>query len=135
MIIRRPSLFQFWMLISVLWLVVAGGVAVLNWPGEDYTKRFSDLSFLRAPDDWRDQHPECMDRYGFWPDGQRMERSEFKVVEGFGVWFRELLNDMEKDRGIRTPEQQARDEWANHIRREVSACERPLWLPSAKQAL
>ena len=112
MIIRRPSLFQFWMLISILWLVVAGGVAVLNWPGEDYTKRFSELSFLRAPDDWRDQHPECMDRYGFWPDGQRMERSEFEVMEGFGIWSRELLNDMEKDLGT-TPEQQARDEWAN----------------------
>jgi hypothetical protein len=79
--IPRPSLFQFWMLISILWLVVAGGVAVLNWPGEDYTKRFWS-QLLEAPDDWRDQHPECMDRYGFWPDGQRMERSEFKVVGG-----------------------------------------------------
>jgi hypothetical protein len=122
------------MLISVLWLVVGGGHAVLNWPGEDYTKGFWP-QLLEAPDDWRDQHPECMDRYGFWPDGQRMERSEFKVVGGFGIWFRELVNGIAEDRGLRTPEQQARDKWADDIRSKVSACERPLWLPSAKQAL
>ena len=125
MIIRRPSLFQFWMLIGVLWLVVAGGVAVLNWPGENYTERFA---FGEAPDDWRDQHPECRDRYGFWPDGQRMDRSEFQVL--VGLWLREF--DISIDRRM---EKTPRDEWANDIRRKVSACERPLWLPSAKQAL
>jgi hypothetical protein len=69
----------------------------------------------------------------FWPDGQRMERSEFEV--GASIWFRELVNGIAENHGMRTPEQQARDKWADDIRSKVSACERPLWLPSAKQAL
>jgi hypothetical protein len=62
MIIRRLSLFQVWKWISVLWLVVVGGLALHNWPSEDYAKGFS---FGEAPDGWRDQHsPKLNPREG-----------------------------------------------------------------------
>src|SRR5215831_16385337 len=129
MILRRPSLFQVWKWISVLWLVIAGGIAVLNWPGEDYVKGhyFGEV----APDGWRDQHPECRDRYGFWSDGQRMDPSEFRTD---GYW-------VIPDRGIRLPpdpemlEQKAREKLADDIRAKVWLCEMLLWLPSAKEAV
>jgi hypothetical protein len=146
MTIRRPGLFQVWMLISALWLVVASGIAVKNWPGEDYAKPdlFPPQPFgEEASNEWRDQHPECKDTYGFWPDGQRMDRSQFEVADGrWLVLDPHLFDDVAP---TPTPEQKARNEaryhWAEDIRRKVSACERPLWSPersawleSAKQA-
>jgi hypothetical protein len=84
-----------------------------------------------APDEWRDQHPECMDRYGFWPDGQRMGRSEFHVywlplIAPRGGYY--PLNPPLED----TPEQKARYQWLRDTQRKVFDCERPLWLPSAQ---
>jgi hypothetical protein len=81
-----------------------------------------------------------MDRYGFWPDGQRMDHREFKVYEFWphhSSWVafntKHLLPEMWSKL---TPEQQAQEEarfkWANDIREKVSACERPLWLPSVQ---
>jgi hypothetical protein len=139
MTIRRPSLFQVWKWISVLWLVVAGGLAIHNWPGEDYVK---GMSFGEAPDEWRDQHPECRDRYGYWPDGQRMDRWEFHVWDG--MWFTPTTLSLWDDIIPTTPEQRAShrasdearskwgSKWADDIREKVSACERPLWLPTAQ---
>jgi hypothetical protein len=134
MIIPRLSPFQVWKWISVLWLVVAGGIAVLNWPGEDYAKHiyFGEV----APDYWRDQHPECRDRYAFWSDGQRMDPSEFRT-DGYLVnpdGGRRVDPNTLLHRDTKTPEQQARDNWADDIRAKVWTCEKPLWLASAQAA-
>jgi|SRR6516165_1856503 len=130
MTIRRPSLFQVWKWISFLWLVVAGGLAVHNSPGEDYAKGMFEGE---APDEWRDQHPECMDRYGFWPDGQRMGRSEFHVywlpltAPRGGYYPLNPPGSLED-----TPEQKAHYQWLRDTQRKVFDCERLLWLPSAQ---
>ena len=123
MTIRRPGLFQVWMLISVLWLVVLGGFAVKDWLGYDYGEE--------ASNEWRKQHPECKDRYGFWPDRQRMDSSEFNVVDG--DWTEDFPIYIFDNLDGKTPEKEAHNKarynWAQDIRRKVSACERPLWSP------
>jgi len=130
MTIRRPTLFQFWIFISTLWLTVAGIVIEKNWTNKDLKEdNFSD----EAPDSWREQHPECRNRYGFWPDGERMDDSEFKVIGR--IWIRELDIQFLKSRGLRTPAEIDRDKWAGDVRSKISACERPQWLLSANVEL
>jgi hypothetical protein len=130
MTIRRPSLFQFWILISALWLIVAGVFIVENWSDKDWKE---DPFVQEAPDSWREQHPECRDRYGIWPNGEQMDDSEFEVLTG--IWMRELSISLLKDRGVvKTPKETDRDKWASDVRSKISACERPQWLQDEKAA-
>jgi hypothetical protein len=74
---------------------------------------------------------EFEQQYGTWPNGERMDDSEFKVLTGF--WMRELSISLLKNRGvIKTPEETDRDKWASDVRSKISACERPQWLQDEK---
>src|SRR5262249_15393024 len=61
-----------------------------------------------------------------------MDRSEFHVVgDNWEAYWDEIFRFARRNE-TKTPEQQARRDWANDIRTKVSACERPLWLPSVQ---
>jgi len=115
-----------WMLAGSIWLLVAGWNFTHYWSGEPFV---SDSWYLsqKEPASWGDQHPECRDQFGFWPDGTRMEPKEFEKAGG--VFIADIATGILSRQKTRTPEQIARDDWAHDVRRKVAACEEPQWMP------
>jgi hypothetical protein len=60
-----------WVLAGSIWLLITGWNFAHYWSGEPFVSNRSYLS-QNEPRSWGDQHPECRDRFGFWPDGSRM---------------------------------------------------------------
>ncbi len=122
-ILRRNLLFRLWVLISIVWLLASALVIAQDWSGERFSMPAYSLYFSR-PSSWEVQHPECRERYGVWQDGTRMDASEF---------LNEFGDPIISTRRSGTPEQIARDNYANIVRDKIASCEEAQWLPIAKE--
>jgi hypothetical protein len=102
-----------------IWLGTSGWNIARYWSGELVSSRPSLL--LREHPVFRgEQHPECRDLFGFWPDGTRMDVSEFSE-------YKDIV-----EQRARTPEEVARHNWASDVREKVASCEETQWMPIAK---
>ena len=119
----------------LLWLSLACTGIWLSLAAWDGAQHWSDdlVWHEHPPASWGDQHPECRDRFGFWPDGSRMDAEEFKEFIG-GFFVRDFFIDDLKRRGEYNSEHEARDKWASTIRQKVADCEEAQWLPEAREA-
>jgi hypothetical protein len=128
----RPTLTRSWFWLSIVlgcvWLGAWALTLAQNWSGErfssrDYLQHVAEPQYYR----WGDQHPECRDRFGFWPDGTRMDAKEFNP-------YKEFFDTLEVERGNRkplTPDEEARRDWAHDVRQRVASCEQDQWAPIA----
>jgi hypothetical protein len=92
----------YWLLILLgcLWLGVNGWNVAHYWSGGPLSSDEYLLSYER-PNSWGDQHPECRDRFGFWPDGERMDASELRGLilprlDGGGLFVADLRKGTKK---------------------------------------
>jgi hypothetical protein len=118
---RSQTLFRAWAVISVLWLMVALIAVANDWSGNRVSSR-SSLIINEGPSDWGRLHPECRDRLGFWPDGERMPPEV--LDDKYGDFIRQHRNT--------SPEAVAKDDWAHKVRAEIEDCEEAQWLPIAR---
>jgi hypothetical protein len=115
-----------------VWLGVTGWNFAHYWSGERVTREYECVSSReclppldKPPSSWGGQHPECRNRFAFWPDGAPMQASEFSLG-------RVIANDILAERGLKTPEEVARDKWADEVRRKIWTCEWAQWMPIEK---
>jgi hypothetical protein len=112
------------MLISILWLAALAWITAMNWSGERVSTHDALWFNNNYHFTWGEEHPECRDRFAFWPDGKEMDARYFEFFYDTGIGARiPLRSDMSPDA--------ARD-WVNKVRREVSECEEAQWMPLAK---
>jgi hypothetical protein len=124
---RAPSLL--WVLVSA-WLGIVGWNVAHEWPGE----RVSDIHvwWEHRPHDWGQKHPECRQRYGFWPDGTPMEAKQFEHDPSIDEAVEFAVKSRPEYSERRSPEQIARDKWALEVRKKVASCEQAQWEPIVK---
>jgi hypothetical protein len=96
----------------------------INWSGERVSSRESIWFNNKYQFEWGDEHPECRNKFAFWPDGKEMNPKYFDTFYGTDIGTPvPLRSDM--------PADAARD-WVNKVRSEVSDCEEVQWMPIAK---
>jgi hypothetical protein len=129
--------------IAVLSLPLNGWNVVRFWSGGPLASDDEYLMSYERPENWGDEHSECRDRFGFWPDGKRMDAGVLdgyvlpKIGGGiFVVGHDEFWRDLDRGRGIanepRTPDEAVRDKWAHDVRQKILSCEVAQWLPIVK---
>jgi hypothetical protein len=114
-----------WILASIFWLVLPVWIISQNWSDDQNWSR-ERVVFAR-PWGWGDQHPECRDRLGFWPDGSRMSEEVLSEVRDIVDGIIDRTNPR-----IKTPDEVALEEWARDIREKIASCEEAQWLPIEK---
>ena len=122
MTVLRQNLFRLWLLISILWLVASAWIITREWSGDSVSSR--EYLLFNEPVSWGEQHPECRNRFGFWPDGTRMKASEIDDA----VYY-----ILAKQRTL-TPEEVARSKWARDVGAKIAACEEAQWMPIVNPA-
>ena len=122
MTVLRQNLFRLWLLISILWLVASAWIITREWSGDSVSSR--EYLLFNEPVSWGEQHPECRNRFGFWPDGTRMKASEIDDA----VYY-----ILAKQRTL-TPEEVARSKWARDVGAKIAACEAARWMPIVNPA-
>jgi hypothetical protein len=124
-ILRRKLVIRLWILVSILWLAASAWITVQGWSGE----RVSSQEYLLFNGgyrySWRSEHPECRDRFAFWPDGKPINPTELSVFGDISGPRAPHRTDM--------PAEVVRD-WINKVRGEISDCEEAQWIPIARAA-
>jgi hypothetical protein len=109
-------------LIAFIWVGSWAFVIAHDWAGESV----SSQEYLLWGDyhSWGKQHPECRNRFGFWPDGTRMSDDDVGL-------FGRLIRSHERrySPSTKTPEQIARDKWADDVAAKIDSCEKDQWMP------
>jgi hypothetical protein len=118
---QARALLWLWILVGSIWLGVTGWNVANYWSAESVSSR-EYLIFNEHPVSWGERHPECRNRFGFWPDGTRMDAD----AEAAGAFLR-------KERGVeRTPQEVDRDNWADQVHAKIASCEEAQWMPIVK---
>jgi hypothetical protein len=107
------------MLASICCVAFYGLRIIQSWPTEN--------TAYSRPYHWEQHHPECLERFRFWPDGSRIEDSDkiytySDVVRRYGL----------RNGGKETPQQAAKDDWLRDVQDKILKCERPQWEPIVK---
>jgi hypothetical protein len=114
-----------WLLILLgcLWLGVSGWNVAYYWSGGPLSSDKYLLSYER-PNSWGDQHPECRDRFAYWPDGKRMDAKEARREPSSMDAVIYILKMQGKDT--------ASAERERDVLQKIVSCEEAQWLPIAK---
>jgi hypothetical protein len=114
-------------LIAFIWVGSWTCIIAYEWSGESVPSRddlfWSGERWKEPYVFWGKRHPECRNRFGFWPDGSRMTDDDVDLV---GLLIRSVQRDQPS---IKTPEQIARDKWADDVAAKIRSCEEDQWIP------
>jgi hypothetical protein len=115
-------------LIALIWFGSRAYVIAHDWSGESVSS-WEDRFLNEDAFIWGEQHPECRDRFGFWPDGTRMDDSELDSISHV---IRSMHPPSIEPSEKLYREKIARNEWAADIRAKIASCEEAQWMPIAK---
>jgi hypothetical protein len=115
-------------LIALIWFGSRAYVISHDWSGESVSS-WEDRFLNEDAFIWGKQHPECRDRFGFWPDGTRMDDSELDSISHV---IRSMHPPSIEPSEKLYREKIARNEWAADIRAKIASCEEAQWMPIAK---